>query len=54
MVKKVSCREAGYDCDFEVQSENESEVVEFTRRHAERTHGMDLSRSDAEGLVKDA
>ncbi len=53
MTKKVSCREAGYDCDFEVQSEDENEVIDFTREHAKGTHDLDLSRSDTEGLLQD-
>lgn len=53
MTKKVNCREAGYDCDFEIQSEGEDEVIEFTRQHAKEEHGMELSRSDAKGLLQD-
>lgn len=54
MPKKVSCRDAGYDCDFEVQSEDADEVIEFTRRHAKGTHDLEMSRADTEGLLKDA
>lgn len=54
MPKKVICRDAGYDCDFEVKSEDVDEVIEFTQRHAKGTHDMELSRTDTEGLLKDA
>ena len=53
MTSKISCREAGYDCAFAVQSESEDEVIDLARRHAEQTHGLDLSREDARGLVRD-
>lgn len=53
MVKQISCRNAGYDCDFAVQSENEDEVVDLARRHAEGTHHIELSREDARGLLED-
>lgn len=54
MAKQVSCREAGYDCDFLVQSESRDEVIEFTRQHAKQTHDMEISTSDVEGLMQDA
>ena len=53
MANKISCREAGYDCDFAVQSESEDEVIDLARRHAQRTHDLELSREDARSLVQD-
>lgn len=53
MTSKISCRAAGYDCDFAVQSESEDEVIDLARRHAEQTHDLELSREDARGLLKD-
>lgn len=53
MVKQINCREAGFDCDFHVQSESDDEVIEFARRHAEQTHDMELSRADLEEYVQD-
>lgn len=54
MARKINCREAGFDCDFEVQSESEDEVIEFAQTHARRTHEKDLSRSDIRGYLQDA
>lgn len=52
MVKEISCINAGFeDCAFLVRSENEEEVIEFARRHAERTHGTDASREHLEKVV---
>lgn len=52
MPTKISCREAGFDCAFELQSEDETEVIEFTRQHAESSHDMDLSRADVAELLQ--
>jgi predicted small metal-binding protein len=54
MVKQVSCREAGMDCDFLVRDENEDELIELVQRHAENTHGMEMSRSDVREYVTEA
>lgn len=52
MVYKVSCREAGYECDFLIESESKAETVDFVQRHAKGTHEMELSSEDAEGLLR--
>lgn len=52
MAKQISCREAGYDCDFEIRSENEAELVEIVQQHAMETHDTELSESDVKGLWK--
>ena len=54
MTKRLACREAGFDCEFEVQSENEDEIIEFARQHAQQTHDMDLSRSQIEEHVHES
>ncbi|WP_411963352.1 DUF1059 domain-containing protein [Haloferax sp. YSMS24] len=52
MVKLVACRDAGYDCDFEVRSENEEELIRFVREHAQDTHGVGMSSDDVRGAMK--
>ncbi|AFK18014.1 DUF1059 domain-containing protein [Haloferax mediterranei ATCC 33500] len=51
MTKRVVCRDAGHDCDFSVQSENEAELIEFVQQHAEIMHDLQLSESDVRGLA---
>lgn len=52
MVKEISCINAGFeDCEFLVRSENEDEVIEFARRHAEHTHGTTASREYLERVL---
>lgn len=38
-----TCREAGLDCDFIVQSTERDEVERIARGHVERAHDRDLS-----------
>jgi predicted small metal-binding protein len=54
MAKELSCRDAGYDCDFMIRSENETELVEFVQEHAKDAHDMDMSRSDVQDMLKEA
>lgn len=54
MVKQVSCREAGMDCDFLIQDENEDELIDLVQQHAENTHEMTMSRTDVEEYVTEA
>lgn len=52
MSYSVTCREAGYDCEFMVQSATEKETMKMTKMHAKESHGMDLSDDDIKGLIK--
>ena len=38
--KQIGCRDAGYECDFQVRAETEDEVLEVVGGHAKRIHGM--------------
>ena len=54
MVKEVSCIHAGFeDCEFLVRSENESELIEFVQRHAERTHDVTVSREHVTKIMRE-
>lgn len=46
MVKEVRCRDTGMDCEFEMRSENEEEMVDLVQQHARNTHGKEMSRDD--------
>lgn len=52
MVKEVSCRDAGYDCDFVIRDENEDELIGFVQEHAKSAHDTDMSASDIRGAWK--
>lgn len=53
MAKRISCQEAGFDCEFEMQSEDEDEVIRFAQEHADRSHDMELSRSEVSEYLQD-
>ena len=54
MAKEVACREAGYDCDFMVRSEDEDELIEMVKQHARDVHDMEMSSDDVRGVWKTA
>jgi predicted small metal-binding protein len=39
-MKTITCREAGFDCDYVVKGETEEEVMNRGAEHAMRDHGM--------------
>ncbi len=39
-MKTLSCREAGFDCDYVVKGETEEEVMKNGGEHAMKVHGM--------------
>ena len=52
MVKEVRCIHAGFeDCEFLIRSEDEEELIEIVRRHAERAHDTSVSREHVERLA---
>lgn len=52
MAREVACSDAGYDCDFVVRSESESELIEMVRQHARETHDTELSADDVRGAMQ--
>jgi len=40
VMKTLSCREAGFDCDYVVKGETEEEIFKNGAEHATREHGM--------------
>jgi predicted small metal-binding protein len=39
-MKTVTCREAGFDCDYVVEGETEDEVMKRGVEHLVKDHGM--------------
>jgi predicted small metal-binding protein len=52
MAKEIACRDAGYDCDFMIRSENEDELIEFVQEHARETHDTDMAADDIRATWK--
>lgn len=57
-MKTLSCREAGFDCDYVVEGETEEEIFRNGGQHAMKDHGMkeeDLTpeiKEKLRGLIK--
>jgi predicted small metal-binding protein len=51
MVHQFSCRDAGYDCAFFLETGDVDELVHHVQDHADRKHDRDLSRADVEDHV---
>jgi predicted small metal-binding protein len=57
-MKTLSCREAGFDCDYVVEGATEEEIFRTGGQHAMKEHGMkeeDLTAEFKEklrGLIK--
>jgi predicted small metal-binding protein len=39
-MKTLSCREAGFDCDYVVKGETEEEIFKNGAEHVTKDHGM--------------
>ncbi|MFB6183604.1 MAG: DUF1059 domain-containing protein [Haloarculaceae archaeon] len=46
VTREFTCQSAGVDCDFQIRSESEDELLEFVEQHAKNVHDMDMSRAD--------
>ncbi len=40
VMKTLTCREAGFDCDYVVKGETEEDIFKNGAEHATREHGM--------------
>ena len=57
-MKTLSCREAGFDCDYVVNGESDEEIFKKGGEHAMKEHGMkpeDITpefKQKLKGLIK--
>lgn len=49
MAYQVDC---SHGDDFQVQSEDEGEVIEMVKRHAQNKHDMDMSDDEARDMIE--
>ncbi|WP_224270394.1 DUF1059 domain-containing protein [Haloprofundus salinisoli] len=47
----MTCREHGFDCDFDIVSEDEAELIEFVQTHAKSNHGISPSEEDVRKMI---
>lgn len=46
MVKEISCRGAGIDCEFLIRSEQVDEMLGFVKEHANTQHDLGVTEED--------
>ncbi|OGO60207.1 MAG: DUF1059 domain-containing protein [Chloroflexi bacterium RBG_19FT_COMBO_47_9] len=42
-MKKLRCREAGFDCDYEIQARTDEEVLQQAAEHVQTVHGLEVT-----------
>jgi predicted small metal-binding protein len=53
MTRAVICADAGYDCAFEIRSENDDELISMVQQHAEGTHDTSLAPDEVRGIWRE-
>ncbi len=44
LMAKLTCRDYGFDCDFEAEGEDAAKVIEEYGKHSEEEHGIEYSK----------
>ncbi len=55
-MKHLRCRDAGFDCDYEVRAETIDEVLQQAAVHVQSVHNLEVTPELAEkvrGLIQD-
>lgn len=56
-MKKLHCRDVGFDCEGVIEGENDDEVLDGAAQHAKEVHGVDVTPEMADDLstkIRDA
>jgi predicted small metal-binding protein len=55
MAKQLNCRDAGFDCEAQINAETEDEVMAQATEHARTVHGLsDADLQQSEGAIRAA
>lgn len=55
-MKKLICRDAGFDCDHQIEAETEEEILSLAAEHVQGVHGVQVTPELVEqvkGLIRD-
>lgn len=52
-MRKLSCREFGYDCDHIIKNQSELEVIDNFGKHLQEEHGIKYPKKDLLELLND-
>ncbi len=47
-MKRLRCRDAGFDCDHEILAETDEELLEQAAEHVQSVHGLQVTPEMAE------
>lgn len=39
-MKKLRCRDAGFDCEFEIEADTDEEILRQAAEHVQSVHGL--------------
>ena len=56
-MRKLNCRDAGFDCEGVIEAESTDEVLDLAGQHAKEVHGVDVTPEMAEVIsqqIRDA
>ena len=42
-MKNLRCRDAGFDCDYEVQAETTDEILQEAAKHVQLVHNLEVT-----------
>ncbi len=51
-MKKLRCRDAGFDCEYEIEAATEEEILQLAAEHVQRVHGMQVTPELVEQVKK--
>jgi predicted small metal-binding protein len=51
-MKRLRCRDAGFDCNHEIQAETDEEVLQQAAKHVQSVHRLEVTPELAEQVKK--
>lgn len=51
-MKILRCRDAGFDCEHEIQAETDEEILRQAAEHVQRVHGLEVTPELVEQVKK--
>jgi predicted small metal-binding protein len=42
-MKRLRCRDAGFDCEYEIQAETDEEILREAAKHVQSVHGLQVT-----------
>jgi predicted small metal-binding protein len=55
-MKILRCRDAGFDCDYEIRAQSEEEVLREAAEHAQQVHRVEVTpelAAQVQSLIRD-